>query len=120
MWPLTASSATRTPLLPLPHSPWGWGHGPNAQAFSHSGDRLHDTLGRSGLPIQGHTVRFEEIGVTDNTVELSPAHTTRMAVRTDITLPDPAIIGALLVVTVMDMSIDRSRTPALGGDEGQR
>src|SRR5262249_59647560 len=112
------------PAQPRPHGvrlhPEPSGHSPNAQAFSHSGDRPHDALGRSGLPIQGRAVRFEEIGVTDNPVELSPAPPTRMAVRTDIALPDPAIIGARFRGTVLVMGVDRSWPSPLGNEQGRR
>jgi hypothetical protein len=96
------------------------GHGPNAQAFSHSGDRLYDTVGRSELPIQGRAVRFEEIGVTDYAVELAPGPSTRMAVRPDIALPDPAVIGARGRGTVLAMVVDRSRPSFLVSEQGRR
>src|SRR5919109_1591830 len=96
------------------------GHGPNAQAFGQGGDYLHDPFGRSGLAIQGRAVRFEEIGVTDHTVELAPAPTTRTAVGPDIALPDPAVIGARGRGTVLAMAVDRSRPSSLVSDPGRR
>src|SRR5712692_2688444 len=43
-----------------------------------------------------------------------------MAVGPNITLPDPAIIGARLGGTVSVMSVDRSWAPARGDDAGRR
>src|SRR6266852_5098884 len=82
------------------------GYRPNAQTFRHSGDRVHDVLGRYGLAVKERVVRFEEIGVTDYAVELLPSPTTRMAVGADITVPDPAIIGARFRGTVLGMGVD--------------
>jgi hypothetical protein len=43
-----------------------------------------------------------------------------MAVRADIAMPDPAIIGARFLGTVMAMGFCRSGAPALGGDQERR
>ena len=57
-------------------------------------------------------------------MELSPSPTPWMAVRPEITLPDPAIIGARFIGTVMLMSVDRSwastrgRNQRWGGQQG--
>jgi len=79
---------------------------------------VHDVLGRYGLAVKERVVRFEEIGVTDYAVELLPSPTTRMAVGADITVPDPAIIGARFRGTVLGMGVDRSRTSSLVSDQG--
>jgi len=43
-----------------------------------------------------------------------------MAIRADIAVPDPAIIGARFVGTAMALGVDRSRASSLGGEQGRR
>ena len=93
---------------------------PNAQAFSQSGDYGYDPLSRERLTVKERTVRFEAIRVTDHAVDLSPSSTTRMAVGANITVPDPAVIGARFRGTVLGLGVDCSRTSSLAGDQGRR
>src|SRR5215510_8150349 len=60
---------------------------------------------------------LQKVRVTDDTVELSPGSAPRMAIRTNIALPDPAKIGARFRRTVLGKGVDRPRTPALGSDQ---
>src|SRR5713101_8428820 len=60
---------------------------------------------------------FEEIGVTNHTVELPPRTTTRMTVRADIAVPDPTIIEAHFLGTILGMGIYCPWASSLGSEQ---
>src|SRR5262245_2141731 len=63
---------------------------------------------------------LEEIGVTHHAVELPPRTTARMTVRAYIAVPDPAIIEAHFLGTILGMGIYRPWASSLGSDQGWR
>src|SRR5262249_8077302 len=63
---------------------------------------------------------LQKVRVTGDTVELSPGSAPRMAIGADIALPDPTIIEAHGLGTILGMGVDRPRTPALARDQRRR
>src|SRR5215470_2091984 len=97
------------------------GHRANAQPFGQGSDHLHEKLGRYSLAGKESPMGFKKVGVTGNALELAPGATTRMAVRTEIALPGPAIVGTRFLWTVMAGGVpDHSWTPALGNEQRRR
>jgi hypothetical protein len=92
----------------------------DTQPLGHGSHYAYDHLDRARLSMQQCPISLQKAGVTGDTVELSPGSAPRMPIGSDVTLPDPAVIGTRFCGTVLKMGGNRSRTPALGDDPGRR
>jgi hypothetical protein len=68
------------------------GHGADAEPFGERTDGLYQLLGRYLLAMKQRAVRFLEIAMTTETLELAAASPTGMTVGAEIAKTDPALI----------------------------
>ena len=65
-------------------------------------------------------IGFREIAVTGDALQLAPELAARMPIRADVTMSEPAVIGAIVIRTEMLSSVDGAPASSGAGEHRRR